>query len=80
MDYSKVEMNLYIDSLDHLDSNEKMELLNNLNQFPTLFGGGLGKLLIEPIRLEPKPDAKPYHAKPFAIPKAYLETKQKEVE
>ena len=73
-DYSKVEMKSYIDSLDHLDSNEKMELLNNLNQFPTLFGGGLGKLLIEPIRLELKPDAKPYHAQPFAVPKAYLET------
>ena len=39
-DYSKVEMESYVDSLIHLDSSEKRELLATLNQFPTLFGGG----------------------------------------
>ena len=40
----------------------------------------MGRLHIEPIRLELKHDAKPYHAKPFPVPKAYLETTKKEIE
>jgi transposase InsO family protein len=78
--YSKVEMTEYVNSLDHLDPSEKNELLNTLNQYPTLFGGGLGALQIEPIHLELKGDARPYHAKPFAVPHAYLETTKKEIE
>ena len=79
-DYSKVDMEDYVASLDYLDSNEQKELLTNLTQFPTLFGGGLGSLNIEPIRLELKDGAKPYHAKPYGIPQAYLETTKKEIE
>ena len=79
-DYSKVEIDTYVDSLDHLDSVQKKDLLATLQQFPTLFGGGLGKLHIEPIQLELKPDAKPYHSKPFGVPRAYLETTKKEIE
>ena len=70
-------MGTYVDSLDHLELTQKKELLATLKQFPTLFGGGLGELNIDPIRLELKPDAKPYHAKPFGVPKAYLETTKK---
>ena len=78
--YSKVEMNEYVETLDHLDSNEKKELLATLNQYPTLFGGGLGALKIEPIHLELKGEARPYHSKPFPVPRAYLETTKKEIE
>lgn len=78
--YSKVEMNEYVNLLDHLDSSEKGKLLTTLHQYPTLFGGGLGALRIEPIHLEPKGDARTYHAKPFTVPPAYLETSKKEIE
>ena len=56
------------------------ELLLILRQYPTLFGGGLGKLKIDPIRLELKEGAEPYHAKPFPVPKAFQGTTKKEVE
>ena len=79
-DYSKVDLDDYIGSLKHLKSIEQQGLLKTLEQFPTLFGGGLGKLNIEPIRLELKPGAKPYHGKPFAVPQAYLATTKKEIE
>ena len=49
--YTKVELDDYVTSLDHLDSSEKTELLGTLKQYPTLFGGGLGALNIEPIHL-----------------------------
>jgi hypothetical protein len=79
-DYSKVEMTEHVNSLEHLNSDEKRELANTLNRFPTLFGGGLGALDIEPIHLELKEGAKPYHAKPFTIPQAFLTTTKKEIE
>ena len=79
-DYSKVEMEEYISSLDHLDSKEKQELLQTLNQYPTLFGGGLGSLQIEPIRLELKTGAQPSNSKPYPVPHAQLATTKKEIE
>ena len=72
-------MEEYVQSLDHLDSREKSELLAILNNYPTLFGGGLGALKIEPIRFELKGNAIPYPSKPFLVPHAYLETTKKEI-
>ena len=40
-DYSKVEMTDFVESLGHLSPEEKRELVTALDQFPTLFGGGL---------------------------------------
>jgi len=79
-DYSKVEMTDFVDSLGHLNPDERSELVTTLDQFPTLFGGGLGALDIEPIHLELKDGAKPYHAKPFTIPQAFMHTTKKEIE
>jgi hypothetical protein len=79
-DYSKVDLEDYVTSLNHLTLNEQTSLLNTLRQFPTLFGGGLGKHNIYPVRLELKEGSKPYHAKPFAVPQAYLTTTKKEIE
>lgn len=78
-DYSKIEMDEYIETLDHLDSSQKELLLATLKQFSELFGGGLGRLNIDPIHLELKEGARPYHAKAFSIPKAYEATTKKEV-
>jgi hypothetical protein len=79
-DYSKVELTDFVDSLGHLNPEEKRKLVTTLDQFPTLFGGGLGALDIEPIHLELKDGAKPYHAKPFTIPQAFMNTTKKEIE
>jgi hypothetical protein len=79
-DYSKVEMDEHVDSLDYLSTEERKELLATLKCFPTLFGGGLGRLKIDPIHLELKEGARPYHAKPFSIPHAYEKTTRKEIE
>jgi len=73
-------MNEHVESLDYFNGEQKSELLQALKSYPTLFGGGLGKLNIEPIRLELKEGAKPYHAKPFGISHAYETTTRKEIE
>jgi hypothetical protein len=50
-----------------------------LKKFPTLFGGGLGMLNIEPVRLELIDGAKPYHARPFPVPQSLEATKKTEM-
>jgi len=80
VNYSKIKMNKHVESLDYLEAEQKSELLQALKSYPTLFGGGLGKLNIEPVRLELKEGAKRYHVKPFSIPHAYEATTRKEIE
>jgi hypothetical protein len=45
-----------------------------------LFDGTLGKWNQDPIKLELKEGATPYHARPFPIPKCHTETLKMEVE
>ena len=78
-DYSKVDLDEYVATLTHLSADQRAALAGALAQYPVLFGGGLGRLKIDPIHLELKPDAKPYHAKPFGIPHALKNTTVKEI-
>jgi hypothetical protein len=50
-----------------------------LKKFPALFGGGLGMLNIKPVRLDIIDSAKPYHARPFSIPKSLEATTKTEM-
>ena len=54
--------------MEHLKEEENIPLKTVLGKHPKLFKGGL----------EQKTGAKPYHAKPFEIPKAYEATNWKE--
>ena len=42
-----------------------------LSAYSDMYEGTIGTLNIPPVHFELKPDAKPYHACPFPIPKAY---------
>ena len=48
-DYSKVEVDSFVETLSYLTASEKEQLGTTLKNHPILFGGGLGKLNIEPI-------------------------------
>jgi hypothetical protein len=76
-DYRKVEVDPFVQELEHLTKDEKQTLGKTLKKFPTLFGGGLGMLNIKPVRLELIDGAKPYHARPLPVPKSLEATKQK---
>jgi hypothetical protein len=58
---------------------KKQILGQTLKKFPTLFGGGLGMLIIKPVRLELIHGAKPYHARPFPVPQSLESTTKKEM-
>jgi hypothetical protein len=77
-DYSKVDIAQHVSELEHLNSQseEKRVLTEMLNQFPVLFGGGLGTLLVRPVHLELRADARPYHSRPFPR-KVYTEQQRK---
>ena len=78
-DYSKVDIDEYIETLDHLSLSEKVRLNQTLQAHPTLFGGGLGTLKVRPVHLEIKPGSKPYHSRAFAVPQAYERGTRKEI-
>jgi hypothetical protein len=64
----------------HLDAHQRKELLNLLLEFEDLFDGTLGIWDTEPVHLELKDDAKPYHGKLYPVPKAHKETLMKEIQ
>jgi hypothetical protein len=51
-----------------------------LTKFEDLFDGTLGKWNEEPVKLELKEGATPYHARPFLIPRCHAETLKMEVD
>jgi len=78
--YEKADLDKTVNDITYLNSEEKSQLLNLLKEYEYLFDGMLGIWNIEPLNLELKDGVKPYHAKPFPVPKAYEETLKKEVD
>jgi Reverse transcriptase (RNA-dependent DNA polymerase) len=78
-DYSPVDIKEHVMGLTELSLQEKNKLLATLLQYPDLFQGGLGTLNIKPVHFELVEGAKPYHAKPFPVPQAYVNLTKKEL-
>ena len=64
---------------DHLKEHDQHMLLELLEEYAELFDGTLGEFNTEPVSLELKEGAKPYHGKAFPVPHIHLETLRKEV-
>ena len=81
-DYSALDLPTYVRSMTHLTTNQQDMLLACLNNYPSIFKGGLGALNIPPVHLELRPfgpNEKPYHARPFPVPKCFEDTTKKEI-
>ena len=79
--YEKADLPQVVkDNCTHLTEDQQQELLELLQDFEELFDGTLGDWKTEPVHLELKPDAKPYHGKAFPVPFIHKETLKKEVE
>ena len=67
---------------DQLQLNhEEQDMLHALlNKYSDLFDGTLGKWRMEDYDVELLPDAKPYHAKAYPIPRVHVNTLKMEVE
>jgi hypothetical protein len=78
-DYRKAEVDPFVEELKHLTMDEKQILGNTLKKCPTLFGGVLGMLNIEPANLELIDGEKPYHSRPFPVPQSLEATEKTEM-
>jgi len=79
--YEKADLPKVVqDNCAHLSQNQQRDLLKLLQDFEELFDGTLGDWQTEPVSLQLKPGAKPYHGKPFPIPRVHKDTLKKEVE
>jgi hypothetical protein len=68
------------DGNKHLSAPEKAPLLELLQEFEELLDWTLGVWGGDPVSLELKEGATPYHDQPFPITKKHLETTKKEIQ
>ena len=60
--YGKIDIKEHVKTIKHLTNEQQKPLANVLEAYPDMYEGAIGTL---------KPNATPFHAKPFPIPKAY---------
>ena len=78
--YEAVDLCKVADSAVHLEDEQRETLFHLLKKYEDLFDGTLGKWKDVDYDIELRPDAKPYHAKAYPIPKVHMETLKMEVE
>ena len=66
--------------LNYLSATERNKLLQLLQDFEELFDGTLGDWDCNPVSLQLKAGAQPYHGRSFPIPKKHVETLKKETQ
>ena len=68
------------DNCKHLKPPERESLLALLLKFEQLFDGTLGNWNLPPVSFELKEGAKPFHGRPYPIPKIHKATLMKEID
>ena len=69
--YSKADIKTTAESSTHLDLQERNELYTLLKKYESLFDGNLRTWHGKPYDIKLKPDAEPYHGKPFPVPRIH---------
>src|SRR5210317_355464 len=78
--YSPADIREEVHKCTKLNNSEREELLSLLNKYQDLFDGSLGEWQTQPIKIESKPEAKPYHARPYPVPQSQEQKLKNEVE
>ena len=78
--YEKADLQSVVSTnCTHLSLQDQNKLLELLTEFEELFDGTLGDWNTEPVSFELKEGTKPYHGRPFPVPKSRKETTMKEL-
>ena len=64
----------------NLNDNEQIMLRDLITKYEFLFDGTLGTWKTKPVDIGLQSGAKPYHAKPYSVPRAHGDVLRKEVE
>ena len=78
--YSKADLKTITESSTHLDPQERNPLYTLLEKSESLFDGNLGTWHGKPYDIKLKPDAEPYHGKPFPVPRIHELTFKQELD
>ena len=78
--YEKADLPKLIEGLTYLDQRQRKQLLQIMLKYEPLFAGKVGKWKGKPIDIILKEDAKPYHAKAYRVPQAYLKVFKDEID
>ena len=70
-EYNKINLKSTIVNLNYLKDKHKSSKIELLQKYEKMFEGTLGKYRGSNYTIEVKENAKPYHAKPFPIPKIH---------
>ena len=68
--YEKADLETVVNDYDHLQVQDKEKLLCLLRDYESLFDGTLGTWKGTAYDIELRPDAKPYHARAYNLPKS----------
>jgi len=77
--YEKANLKQIVKSLNYLAKSEQKLMLQVLRKYEDMFDGTLGDYTGSEYKIELQDNVKPYHAKPFPIPRVHEETLKKEV-
>jgi hypothetical protein len=79
--YAKADLPAIVrDNCKHLNPSERESLLSLLLKFKQLFDGTLGEWNLPPVSIQLKEGAKPFHNRPYPIPKVHKATLMKEID
>jgi hypothetical protein len=78
--YEPADLDKTARNCDYLTDDQQTQLLSLLHKYQHLFDGLLGTWNAKPYNIELKPDAKPYHSRPFPVPKIHEATLKIELE
>ena len=78
--YSKADLKIIAESYTHLDPQERNKLYTLLKKYESLFDGNLVTWHGNPYDIKLKPDAEPYHGKPFPVPHIHELTFKQELD
>ena len=78
--YEKADLDKVCSEQTELERDQRDQLAALLRKYEPLFDGQLGRWHGQEVKLELKPDVKPYHARAYNIPRCHLQTLKAEVE
>ncbi len=78
--YAPADLDKIVQGSTHLLEDDRKALWEVLAKYEDIFDGSLGTWITEPIDLELRPEAKPYHAKPYPVPHSQEKELKQEIE
>jgi hypothetical protein len=77
--YERTDVVEVVKGLTHLNTHQKADLLQVLQENDKIFNGTLGVYPHKKTRIDIDPNAKPVHSRPYPVPQIHLKTFKKEL-